>query len=127
MDFFHRSTELKVKCRPFVRHAFHGNRSAVPFHHLLHVKQAESVSLHFVAVSVRYSVEFVEDIALFFLCDADAVVCNADFYSFPLRPFPAIDTNIDVFFRVFDGIVYQVSDHVVKVEAVGEERQGQKV
>ena len=92
------------------------------FYHCLYIEKPQPVAFGIVDISCRNPVEFIENVRLFIRRDANAMVCNRDFHLFRFL-FSATDRYVGFIRRIFDGIIYQVTQNITEVCTVGNDCQ----
>lgn len=72
-------------------------------------------------ISGRNAIEFVEYMFLLIQGDTYSMIGDGDSHCFPRLA--ALNHNLCFLFRIFHGIVYQVTDDIAEMSAVGYYRQ----
>lgn len=72
-------------------------------------------------ISGRNTIEFVEYMFLLIQGDTYSMIGDGDSHCFPRLA--ALNHNLCFLFRIFHGIVYQVTDDIAEMSAVGYYRQ----
>ena len=98
--------------------AIHLDFAVVQVYHLLHIRQAQSESLHIMHIACMNSIELVEDLLQALLLHAQARIRDGEIEMLLIVPSLHRDVEWLIWLAILHGVVHQIEDDILEMNLV---------